>query len=273
METVFINFILFFIPCKKLKVLEPYDINIKMSSQWPHKELVPMSLLWWAGYDGSYRKVIAMRDGSILEYANFQNGWLRPGPITFASYDAWVNDLSAGKTTVYPPYNLETEISNRLEAVPQESSDYTKVSLIHTLFDIDTRVYTSPSPFDMVSMATELVRTTTDECNGASRASPGERYHLNRILRSRIALKNMRIHALNSVERSKRHLPQFTIYTGAGKKLIGTKGGVEYPIAIWSGRILFNGALANTFDEHGLDTYDDGAPRVTLLYEGKRTLV
>jgi len=249
-----------------------------MSNLWPHTGVLPNTLVWWNDYNGGIRKVITLRDGKALEYVNHMNGRSAPTMMIYDSYTAWLRTLEPGNTVVFTPYNIDTEISNRLVTIPTDASDAQKVGLIHTLFDIETKVIRSPSPYEILQTAKELVAATRDELDSMRNPSVADKYYMKRILQARIDLQRLRQAAFDECEPAKRHLPHFTVLNGAGKKLVGTRGGVEYPIVLYDdGKgcppILFDGRVADTFEQHALDTHDDGTPRITLIYEGKRALI
>ena len=249
-----------------------------MSNLWPHTGVLPNTLVWWNDYNGGIRKVITLRDGTALEYKNIKNGHSSPTMLIYDSYTAWLQSLEPGNTVVYTPYNIETEISNRLVTIPTDAPDAQKVGLIHTLFDIETKVYKNPSHYEILQCATQLVNATRDELKAMENPSEADKYYMKRIIRARIELMRMRQESFDLADPSQRYHPRYTVHNGVGRKLIGTRGGVEYPIVLYDDgngrpRILFNGRLADTFEEHALDKHDDGSPRITLIYDGKRALI
>jgi len=208
-----------------------------------------------------------------LEFTRFQNGVKSIEPRTYRSYQDWLITLPAGHLSISSADNPSIEIFNLLSAVPLGISDYDRMQFIHSLFGIETRVTTTPSPYDRYNEAADATVAARNELKAIRNPTAAEKYHLGRIIRSRQELQQIRYREFTDAEPSKRYLPRFRVYTPDDKKVIGVKDGVEKPLALYEGRILFNGTLADTFWEHGLDTYATGRPVVIVIYKGERSLV
>ena len=235
--------------------------------------LPPNSLVSWYSSNGTCRIALTARDGTVLEFARFQNGVKSIEPRSYLTYKHWADTLLPGYISTSSADSPSIEIFNLLSAVPRGISDYDRLQLIHSLFGIGTRVTTIPSPYDQFNTAADHTLAARNELKALRNPTAAEKYHLGRIIRSRQELQQIRYRAFTDAEPSKRYLPRFSVHTYDEKRVVGVKDGVEKPLALHEGRILFNGTLANTFGDHVLDTYATGKPVVSVIYRGERSLV